>query len=182
MMIKGLDMNALRAVLPALFMPLFILSCSVISQQIRDESIGPVHFKTLIQETDQYKGHTVILGGYILETQNLADTSVIKVLQAPLGLKEAPKSKDDSEGRFIIVQKGFLDPEIYEKDRKITVAGTVVGTMIEKVNHFARPYLKVESREIYLWPKDDYYYPQPYYDPWYYPYPHYWYPYRYYPW
>ncbi|MEJ2658835.1 MAG: Slp family lipoprotein [Desulfobacterales bacterium] len=162
-------------------MPFFIISCSVISQQIREESIGPVDFKTLMHEAGRYKGKTVILGGYILETQNMADQSIVKVLQTPLGLGEEPKSKDQSEGRFIVFKKGFLDPEVYQKDRKITVAGTIIGKTFEKVDHFDQPYLEIKSREIYLWPKREYYYPPFYYDPWYYPYPYYWYPYPYYP-
>jgi outer membrane lipoprotein len=170
-------MRTIKAILAAFIMPFFIASCSVISPQIRDESIGQVNYKTLMKQVDNYKGKTVILGGYILETQNLADKSIVKVLQVPLGLGENPKSKDMSEGRFIILQKGFLDPEIYKKDRKITVAGTIAGIVSEKVNHFAQPYLEIESREIYLWPKDEYYYPQPYYAPWYYPFPYYWRPY-----
>ena len=173
-------MNILKGVWLVFLMPFFVMSCSVISQQIRKESMAPVNFKILVQDADKYLENTVILGGYILETQNLADTSSIKVLQVPLGLGETPKSRDDSEGRFIISHKGFLDPEIYSKDRKVTVAGTIVGTVVEKVGHFAQPYLKLESREIYLWPKEEYY-PGPYYDPWYYPYPYHWYSYPYYP-
>jgi outer membrane lipoprotein len=173
-------MRILKALSTTVLLPFFITSCAVISQQIRDESIGPVPFKTLIQNADQYKGKTVILGGYILETQNLTDKSIVKVLEAPLGLGETPKSKDVSQGRFIIIKKGFLDPEIYQKDRKITVAGTISGITIEKVNNFAQPYLEIESREIYLWPKDEYYYVQPYYEPWYYPYPYFWRPYPFY--
>jgi len=173
-------MNILKGVWLVFLMPFFVMSCSVISQQIRKESMAPVNFKILVQDADKYLENTVILGGYILETQNLADTSSIKVLQVPLGLGETPKSRDDSEGRFIISHKGFLDPEIYSKDRKVTVAGTIVGTVVEKVGHFAQPYLKLESREIYLWPKEEYY-PGPYYDPWYYPYPYYRYLYPYYP-
>lgn len=161
-------------------MMFFIMSCSVISQQVRKESMAPVNYKLLLQETDKYLGNTVILGGYILETRNLPDKSSIKVLQAPLGMGEGPKSRDDSEGRFIISNKGFLDPEIYSKDRKVTVAGIILGTVVEKVNQFDQTYLKIESREIYLWPKKEDYW-NPYYDPWYYPYPYYWNPYLYYP-
>jgi outer membrane lipoprotein len=173
-------MNILKNAWLLFLMTFFVMSCSVISRQIRIESMAPVNFKTLVQDTDKYLGNTVILGGYILETQNLADTSSIKVLQVPLGFGETPKSRDDSEGRFIISHKGFLDPEIYSKDRKVTVAGTIVGTVVEKVDHFDQPYLKVESREIYLWPKEEDYL-RPYYDPWYYPYPYYWHSYPYYP-
>ena len=173
-------MNVLKTSWLVFLIPFFITSCSVISQQVRKESISPVDFKILIQETVKFLGDTVILGGYILETQNLVDRSSIKVLQVPLGLGENPKSKDESKGRFIISHKGFLDPEIYSKDRKVTVAGTIVGTVVEKVDQFAQPYLKIESREIYLWPKEETYF-MPYYDPWYYPYPFYRHPFFYYP-
>jgi outer membrane lipoprotein len=173
-------MNILKTACLVFLMLFFVMSCSVISQQVRKESMAPVNFKTLVQETDKYLGNTVILGGYILETQNLPDKSSIKVLQVPLGLGENPKSRDVSEGRFIISHKGFLDPEIYSKDRKITVAGTIVGTAVEKVGKFPQTYLKIESREIHLWPKEEDYL-GPYYDPWYYPYPYYRYPYFYYP-
>ncbi len=174
-------MRILWMVLLAIPITLFLESCSVISQQIRTESIPPIQFKTLLLEKDKYMGNTVILGGYILETKNLADKSLIKVLQVPLGSGEKPQSKDLSEGRFIISQKGFLDPEIYNKDRKITVAGTITGTVVEKIDDYPQPYLKIKSREIYLWPKEAYYYPEPYYDPWLYPYPYYGYRYRHYP-
>ena len=173
-------MSVLRKALPAILIAIFAGSCSVISQDIRTESIPPVDLKILLQEPNKYKGDTVILGGYILETDNLTDQTIIKVLQAPLGARDEPKSRDYSEGRFIVSQKGFLDPEIYSKDRKITVAGTVVGSVVEKVNEFSHPYLKIQSHEIYLWPKDQEYPPAPYYEPWFYPYPFYWYPYRHY--
>ena len=173
------SMSVLRRALLAILITVFTGSCSVISQQIRTDAIPPIDFKILLQESDKYLGDTVILGGYILETNNLTDQTIIKVLQAPLGFGEEPESRDYSEGRFIILQKGFLDPEVYRKDRQITVAGTVVGSVVEKINDFSQPYLKIQSREIYLWPEDQAYYPDPYYDPWFYPYPYY--RYRHYP-
>ena len=176
----NVSMSVLRKALPAILFAVVTASCSVIPQYVREESLPPMEFKILLETPNKYKGDTVILGGYILETHNLTDQTSIKVLQAPLGSRDEPKSRDYSEGRFIILQKGFLDPEIYSKDRKITVAGTVVGSVIEKIDKFSHPYLKIQSREIYLWPKDQKYPPASYYDPWFYPYPFYWYPYRHY--
>ncbi|MGD9105790.1 MAG: Slp family lipoprotein [Desulfobacterales bacterium] len=173
-------MIMLRAAALAMLITVFNGSCSVISHQIKTESIPPIDFKILVQKPDNYLGKSIILGGYILETNNLTDQTIIRVLQAPLGVRDEPKSSDYSEGRFIISQKGFLDPEIYSKDRKITVAGTVVGSVFEKVDEFSHPYVKIQSREIYLWPKDQEFPPSPYYEPWFYPYPFYWYPYRHY--
>jgi outer membrane lipoprotein len=173
-------MSVLRKALLAILIAVVTGSCSVIPQHIREESLPPMDFKILLENPNKYKGDSVILGGYILKTDNLTDQTIIKVLQAPIGSRDEPKSRDYSEGRFIISQKGFLDPEIYNKDRKITVAGTVVGIVIEKIDEFSHPYLKIQSREIYLWPKDPEYPPASYYDPWFYPYPFYWYPYRHY--
>ena len=144
--------------------------------------MASVPFKTLLQQTDDYTGKTVILGGYILETKNLTAQTTIRVLQTPLGFGEEPKSKDKSEGRFLVLQEGFLDPEVYAKDRKITVAGKVLASNTETVGEQTLPYLEIESLEIYLWPKVEYYLWTPPYDPLYYlyyPYPYH--PYRCYP-
>ena len=174
-------MSILRVMLLLILTTPYILSCSVISQQVREESVKSVHFKTLVMEADKHIGDIVILGGYILETKNSVEEAKIVVLQSPLGFREEPKSKDYSQGRFLVFQKGFLEPEIYSKDRKITVAGEVIGSVVKKVDDFFHPYLKIKSREIYLWPTGQYDYYTPYYDPWYCPYFNCWPWYRHHP-
>jgi len=144
-------------------MLLFAASCSAISSQVRKEAEPPVEFKTLIQEVNYYVGKTVIVGGYILETARLADKTSILILQAPLGFRDEPKSKDTSKGRFIALHKDFLDPAVYKKWRKITVAGTIVGLVTEDDEGCPNKCLRIESREIHLWP--EYYYHRPRYYP-----------------
>jgi len=143
-----------------------MVSCSVISQQVRTEADSPVPFQTLIRDVDKFLGHTVILGGYILETKNLESETILKVLQTPLRLGDDPDLKKRSQGRFMVYHKGFLDPEVYAKDQVITVAGKVIGTGVEKIGDEQIQYLKIENREIYLWSnytnKPLYFYPWPY--------------------
>ena len=129
------------------------VSCTVISRQVRSEAESPVPFKKLIEDADQYSGRMVILGGYILETKNLASKTILKVLQVPFRAGEEPDARDLSHGRFIVYYKGFLDPEVYGKDRAITVAGRVMGSAVEKIGEEHFQYLKIENREIYLWPE-----------------------------
>ena len=142
------------------------VSCSVISHQVRSEADPPVPFQTLIWDADKFLGHTVILGGYILETKNLESETILKVLQTPLRFGEDPDLKKRSEGRFMVHHKGFLDPEVYSKDQVITVAGRVIGTTVEKIGDEQLQYLVIENREIYLWSnytnKPLYFYPWPY--------------------
>jgi outer membrane lipoprotein len=133
-------------------------SCSVISREVRDEAVPPVPFRTLAQAADQYEGKTMILGGYIIGTRNLDDETIIEVLQTPLGSQDKPKSRDLSEGRLIVSYEGFLDPEVYRTNRKITVAGTLTGCTIEKVQ-----VCRIKSHEVYLWPDYQYRYPYGYY-------------------
>ena len=152
------------------------LSCTVISKPVRSEAEAPLPFKTLVAQADKFKGRTVILGGYILQISNLESETIIKVLQVPLRVGEEPGLKDSSEGRFLIYHRGFLDPEVYSKDRAITVAGKVIGSATEEIGGDRIQYLKIENREIYLWPEYETY--RPPYPPW--PYPYYWYGYPYY--
>lgn len=161
-----------------------LVSCSVISRQAREGSLQPMPFKALLESGELYTGKTVLLGGYILETENKAGETIIRVLQSPLAFWDEPAEKDKSEGRFIIVHKGFLDPEVYRKDRRITVAGVIAGMEVEDIGNCPYACLKIESREMHLWPEyehRDYY---PYYDDYlfYYPSTHpYYYRYRGYP-
>ena len=168
-------MQILRILLFSLVAIMLPISCTVISEPVRSEAEPPLPFKTLVAQADQYRGRTVILGGYILETRNLESETIINVLQVPLRIGEEPDFKDRSEGRFLVYQQGFLDPEIYAKDRVITVAGEVIGSDSEEIGGNRIQYLKIKSREIYLWPEyETRGYPH---QPWRYPY--YRYPYSY---
>lgn len=152
-------MNMIRILLLIMLIFIYTAFCScvsrtVISEQIKAES-ERVSFKTVAQETDRYKGKTVILGGYILETKNSAGVANMTVLQTPLGRDEKPVSHGRSEGGFILSYNGRLEPEVYEKGRRTTVAGKVVGPADEEAANCPKPCLKLEYRQIYLWPMYD---------------------------
>ncbi len=155
-------------------LPLMAASCSVIPKNIRSEAVKDVDFNQLVQNADQYIGKTVILGGYIIEVQNMADQTRLLVLQTPLGYEDQPKARDLSQGRFMVVYDGFLDPAVYEKNRKVTVAGTVKGAEKRKIDRYTYPLLVINAIDLYLWEPESQarYYNYPYYpySP-YYPYP-----------
>jgi outer membrane lipoprotein len=132
-------------------------SYEVISEDIKSEAERRVSFPTLVKETGKYKGKTVILGGYILETKNVEGESFMTVLQTPLVSGERPGSKTRSGGGFIVSYKGYLEPDVYEKDRRVTVAGKVVGPSSGEVGQCPNPCLELEYRQIYLWPRREVY-------------------------
>lgn len=162
-----------------------LCGCAVMPPEVMDDAIGDRPFQTLIQEADDYRGQTVIVGGYIVEVANEADQSRIIAVQAELGSNQKPRSRDLSQGRLVIDHRGFIDPEVYQKDRKITVAGKITGSSQTERGKFAFPYLHIEMTHIHLWPEEkavpydpyrDYWGPGFHYRPWFWghPYHPYW--------
>ena len=155
------------------FIFLFLPGCAhVISKNLRVEVDPSLTFKQVLQDPEPYKGRMILWGGEIIETTNQEDRStLIEVLQRPLGWGDEPKEAYPSEGRFLILADTYLDPYIYRRGRKITVAGMVLGEKITSLGKMDYHYPLVSSRQAYLWPV--YYYPpypyNPgwYYDPWY---------------
>lgn len=151
------------------------------SRGIQERALQDLSFPELIAGVDQYRGETVIVGGYIVSVENLKDHSRIVAVQTTLGLGQAPASKDLSKGRLILVYKGFLDAEVYTKDRRITVGGRILDSSAHDPKA-TFPYLKISVEEIHLWPVRIPAAPYPYwYDDYWYPYPWGWRHHPYYP-
>ena len=126
----------------------------VISKKVLKDVDPSVTFAQVVKAPDAYKGKTVLFGGAIIETKNFTDKSQVVVLQQPLDSRDRPVGGDISEGRFIILVPGFLDPAIYSPGRKITVAGTVAGKEVRPLGEIAYTYPLIERRELYLWPAE----------------------------
>jgi outer membrane lipoprotein len=135
---------------------LLLAGCAhVISRGVLQEVDTSVSFVQLSKDPEAYQGKTVLLGGDVIETQNLSDKTLVVVLQRPLDRRGEPSAGDVSEGRFIITTPGFLDPAIYGSGRKITVAGTVVGKEVRPLGEIKYTYPIIEKRELYLWPEEE---------------------------
>ncbi len=142
--------------------------CLPISSHLRAEADKALTFRQVFQNPEDYKGKIVIWGGEIIETMNQRDgTTLIVVLQRPLDWSEEPEFRR-SEGRFIILVEGFVDPFVFRKGRRISVAGEILGRKVMRLGELEYPYPLLQSKQIYLWREYYYYYPYPYY--WRYPY------------
>lgn len=105
-----------------------------------------------------HQGRIVIWGGSILKIVNNPGDTELTILQAPLNREDQPGSVDESSGRFIIRTVNYLDPEVYQRDRKVTVAGAIDGIRAEALGNTTYRYPVLEARQIYLWPPDSYVY------------------------
>ncbi len=123
----------------------------VISKESIEHADRDISFAQLRENPDAYKGIMVILGGVIVNTVNKDDGSLLEAYQTRTSRIGEPVELDVSQGRFLIYYKGFLDPEIFQKGRKISVAGWVEGVKFQKLGDFEYRYPLLEVGEIYLW-------------------------------
>jgi len=111
---------------------------------------------TLAQARDnpaQAVGKTVLWGGRIIRTVNRPKGTLIEVLQLPLDSQERPEKGYNSSGRFIVAMHGFLDPEIYHKNREVTVVGTVLRVEMLPLGQIKYKYVLLRGKELKLWDK-----------------------------
>ena len=109
-------------------------------------------FKPLMQQFDSRIGESVTLGGYMLDTRETENQTHIIVLQAPLGLRGRPQSENKSQGRFLIVYHGTINPNDVGHRRSLTVTGKVLGTAQQKIADCPDPCLTIESSILHVWP------------------------------
>ncbi len=127
--------------------------CSVIPKSIENKALPEMPLPVLIQKAGQYIGKTVILGGYLLKMRKINDRTRIVAIQTPLGADYEPKTKNLSQGIMILNYDGDLDPEVYVKDSKITVAGILLGSSATRDFQSPYPYVELELAHIHLWSK-----------------------------
>jgi outer membrane lipoprotein len=139
---------------------------------IREAPADSPSLEQVRTHTDGYLQRRVRWGGTIIHTENRENATWLTVLGRPLSTSGEPEFADDSNGRFIAIVPGFLDPEVYTPGRRATITGTVQGTEDGKVGDYPYTYTVVRAEAWYLWPEETGQppvYPGPWwYDPWWY--------------
>ncbi len=133
-------------------------------------------------QPETFLAQRVRWGGKILAIENKQNTSRLTVVAFPLNSYGRPKNTDQSPGRFIAIVDNFLEPELYSKDREITVTGSLQKSETIKVGDFPYNHPVVQVDNHYLWSVDTdttppYYEHHWWHDSWYnpyypWPYPH----------
>ncbi len=122
-----------------------------ISENLR-KSIDPsVSLPVIKQNPNQFANQNVMFGGVIVATRNFPDKTEIEVIQKRLDHFGYPNRGDETEGRFVFVKQGFLEPEIYSKGRYVTGAGKLAGTQSGKVDSREMQLPVIEVAELRLW-------------------------------
>ncbi len=124
----------------------------VISDPLVSQSVPKVEFSDLLGDPEKYKGRTVIYGGTIIKVSAEGSRNVLEVLQRPLDYYYEPQVDDRTLGRFLVTVDKNLDPDIYKKNRRITIAGEVKGSETGQVGLSSYQYPVLIHKEDHLWP------------------------------
>jgi outer membrane lipoprotein len=130
----------------------WIAGCSYpISKEYREAADPNLSFPLVLEDPLEYAGSTVIWGGRIIKVVNHLDSTELFILEAPLDYTQEPGRAESSRGRFIVRSKTFLDPEVYKKGLKVTVAGRVLGKETLPLGQAQYNYPIISVRQLYLW-------------------------------
>jgi outer membrane lipoprotein len=155
-----------------IFLIFLVCGCAhVISKDLRASSDLSLKLKQVIENPNPNKGKSVVWGGEIIQTINQKDgTTKVEVFQRSLDWMGKPKQTVASEGRFLVLVEKYLDPYLFRRGRKITMAGEILGEEMKLLGEMDYRYPLLSCKQIYLWeeyyPYPYYYYPWWYYDPW----------------
>ena len=103
----------------------------------------------------------------------------IEILQLPFTSSLRPTlDLSKSQGRFVAMQKEFLDPATIPAGTFVTITGEVTGSVTMPLDEMEYTYPIVDIKNLRVWPRDEETYPRvrPYIGPSLYWGP-YWYPY-----
>jgi outer membrane lipoprotein len=136
----------------------------VVPRALQNQVDRTVEFNQLKASPSSYSGRLLVLGGEVLSAKRLKGGTRIEVLQLPLDDAQEPSlERTRSEGRFLVVQKDFLDPATIPAGTRITVTGEVIGATTLPLDETEYTYPTLEVKNLKVWPR----FRQPYaYHPW----------------
>ena len=145
-------------------------------RETEDSAASTPQFSQIKATPDSFKGQALVLGGQVLSARRLKDGTRLEVLQLPLNSAQQPAlDLMKSQGRFVAIQREFLDPATVPQGTFLTITGELTGSMTLPLDETDYVYPLIEIKSFRTWlPSQDSdqfrYRPYSYYSPFWYPY------------
>ncbi|MEO8340547.1 MAG: Slp family lipoprotein [Nitrospirota bacterium] len=134
---------------------ILLVGCS--SQRIVPESMESlvdrtVSFQDVLASPESYKGRVLVFGGEVLKATRLHDSTQIELLQLPLDDGERPSfDRQQSQGRFLVLQQEFLDPATMLEGTRVTIVGEVSGAKTDRLDDVEYRYPTLMMKHLHIW-------------------------------
>ncbi|ALA56992.1 Slp family lipoprotein [Nitrospira moscoviensis] len=170
---------------PLLLASSLLMLCGCASTDEADQPALPapqIGFTQIKAAPEAFQGRAVTFGGQVLAARRLKDGTRIEILQLPLASSLQPiPNLSESEGRFVAMQREFLDPATIPPGTLITVHGDLTGSVTLPLDETDYIYPLVEIKNLRVWQREDqpvrmapypYMGPRPFWGPYWRPYPY----------
>lgn len=145
-------MHILQALLVGVAVMAAGCATSVIPEALEPQIDNAVTFNQIVESPDSYRGKVVVLGGEILKAKALKGGTQLEVLQLPLDSDQEPVTdRMESRGRFLAVQREFLDPATIAEGTRVTVVGEVTGSTVDKMDEADYRFPTLDVKYLHRW-------------------------------
>ena len=143
-----------RALLSTIALLVTLTGCAS-TQEAGNGSDAQTQALTFLQvkaAPDSFQGQSVVFGGKVLTARRQKDGTRIEILQLPLDRSTRPGyDLTQSQGRFIALQREFLDPATLPPGTRVTVTGEVSGSITLPLDETDYIYLVVAIKRVQVW-------------------------------
>ncbi len=140
---------------------MFLSGCStsppVVPEALESQIETDLAFDEVKRNPDSSEGKLVVIGGQVLSARRLQTGTQLEVLQLPLKSGEEPvRQLTQSGGRFLALEKDFLDPAQLPPGTRITLVGRVTGSTTQKLDEADYQYPTFDIEHLHVWQPDPY--------------------------
>lgn len=145
--------RTLHALLPLTLAVQACASTPVVPPSLEPRIDPELTFAALKGAPEAHVGRLVVLGGEVLGATLLKDGTRIEILQLPLEASREPGTdRLTSEGRFLAVQREFLDPATLPPGTRVTIVGEVTGATTLPLDETEYTYPLLAIHSLRAWP------------------------------
>lgn len=123
-----------------------------ISETLENQLNPNLTFSQLLQDPQAHQGKMLVLGGEVLSAKRLPEGTQLEVLHLPLDKSRQPvATRTSSQGRFLAIEKNFLDPAMFPSNTHVTIVGKVTEPTPSKLDEMDYQYPTVVIRHLHVW-------------------------------
>jgi outer membrane lipoprotein len=138
-----------RTLLSTLILLITLAGCAS-TQEAEDRQA--LTFLQVKAAPDSFQGQSTVFGGRVLTARRQKDGTRIEILQLPLDRSLRPVyDLTQSQGRFIAINREFLDPATLPPGTRITVTGEVSGSTTLPLDETDYTYLVINIKRVQVW-------------------------------
>jgi len=133
----------------------FLVGCTsappVIPESLEEQIDKTVTFPEIKDNPTSHVGKIVVLGGEVLDAKRVQTGTLLEVLQIPLHDLQPAGDRMESQGRFLALNRGGLDPAAIPASTRVTVVGEVTGAITQALDESEYTYPTLEIKHVKVW-------------------------------